>query len=393
MSQQLISRNPDLQRLRDDGYDVGVRANHLVLNNVPYVTAQREIKRGKLVSELTMAGDRTTRPKTHVIMFAGEYPCDRNGAPIEKIRHGTARQVLSEGMVVDHSFSNKPEAGYQDYYDKMSRYAIIISGPAESLDPSMTPRTYPVIVPEEDESVFQYFDTASSRAGITAVSAKLAGHKIAIIGVGGTGSYILDQAAKTPAGEIHLFDGDTYLTHNAFRSPGATSVEDLRQAYNKAAYFAAQYSRMHRHIIPHPYYLDATNVDELRGMSFVFLALDKGTLKRLIIEKLEECGIPFIDVGMGVNLVEGALLGVLRVTTSTAAKRDHVREKQRIPFTDGDGNNEYDQNIQIADLNALNATLAVIKWKKHCGFYHDLEHEHFTTYTIDGGTITNEDQP
>jgi hypothetical protein len=82
----------------------------------------------------------------------------------------------------------------------------------------------------------------------------------------------------------------------------------------------------------------------------------------------------------------------LRVTTSTSQKREHVRKKDRIPFSDGDGNDEYSRNIQIADLNALNAALAVVKWKKLSGFYRDLEHEHFSTYTIDGHTLINEDQ-
>ena len=48
-------------------------------------------------------------------------------------------------------------------------------------------------------------------------------------------------------------------------------------------------------------------------------------------------------------------------------------------------------HAQIADLNALSAVLAVIKWKKRRGFYADLENEHHTTYTIDGNAITNEE--
>lgn len=60
--------------------------------------------------------------------------------------------------------------------------------------------------------------------------------------------------------------------------------------------------------------------------------------------------------------------------------------------TSGEDNNEYSRNIQIADLNALNAALAVIKWKKIFGFYGDLEHEHFSTYDIDGNHLNNEDQ-
>ena len=36
--------------------------------------------------------------------------------------------------------------------------------------------------------------------------------------------------------------------------------------------------------------------------------------------------------------------------------------------------------------------LAVIKWKKVFGFYRDLEAEHFSTYTVDGNNVINEDQ-
>lgn len=393
MSQQRISRNPDLSRLQDEGYDIRIVHNHLVMRGVPYVNAAREVKRGILVSELTMAGDLTQRPSTHVMHFAGEYPCDRTGCPIEKIRHQSNRKVLGPDLVIDHSFSSRPPAGYADYHEKMSTYAAIIASPAAAIDPSAVAQVFPVVLPDrEEDSVFRYLDTASSRAGITAVTAKLAIPKIAIIGVGGSGSYILDLTAKTPVGEIHLFDGDRFLQHNAFRSPGAPCREELANAPNKAEWFAGRYAPMRRGIIAHPHYIDATNIDELSDMNYVFLALDKGTPKRAIIERLETWNIPFIDVGIGVNQVNEALHGVLRVTTSTPTMRDHVWTNQRIPFSDGDGNNEYDQNIQIADLNALNAALAVVKWKKLCGFYADLEHEHFSTYTTDGDLLTNEDQ-
>jgi hypothetical protein len=149
---------------------------------------------------------------------------------------------------------------------------------------------------------------------------------------------------------------------------------------------------MHRNIVPHEYFIDASNVDTLREMEFVFLCIDKGEAKKLIVAALEGWGVPFVDVGMGIDLTDGALGGIVRLTTSTPNKRDHVRTKNRIPYFDGDGNDEYSRNIQIADLNALNAALSVIKWKKIFGFYRDLEHEHFSTYTIDGNALTNEDQ-
>jgi hypothetical protein len=395
MSQQLISHNGDLQQLRNEGYDIQVKAKgaYLAMRGVPYVNSRREVKRGTLVSELSLADNVTIKPQTHVIYWAGEYPSNADGTEISKIRHQSQVKELDRDLVVQHSFSSRPDSGYADHHEKMVTYAAILSGPAHEIDRTAKAQTFPLIEPEEDEDcVFNYCDTASSRAEITAVTRKLELKKLAIVGVGGTGSYVLDLIGKAPVREIHIFDGDKFLQHNAFRSPGAPSGDELRQVLTKVAYFKAIYSKMHRGIMPHEYFIDASNVAELRDMEFVFLCMDKGEAKKLIVKKLEEWGIPSIDVGMGIDLTDDALGGILRVTTSTPQKRAHVWEKNRIPFSDGDGNDEYSRNIQIADLNALNATLAIIKWKKLFGFYRDLEHEHFSTYTIDGNTLVNEDQ-
>lgn len=390
MSHALISRSPDLQRLRNEGYNITVHAGHLVMRDVPYVTAAKVVQHGTLVSPLQLNNDRTEVPTQHVIYFAGEYPCDKDGAALERIRHSSGSQTLADGIVVEHSFSSKPANGYRDYHDKMTTYANMLWGPAHALDGTVTPKTFRVILAEQEDSVFTYVDTASTRAGIMGVTSKLAVPKLAIIGLGGTGSYVFDLVAKTPAGELHLFDGDLFLQHNAFRSPGAPSSKDLDRRLTKAEHFAKAYEPMRRKLFAHPYYVDATNVAELQGMSFVFVCLDKNEPKRPIIEYLEAQGIPFVDVGMGINLVGEALQGQLRVTTSTNTQRDHLR--QRISLADAPDADEYHQNVQIADLNALNAALAVIKWKKHCGFYHDLDHEHHCTYAIDGNHLINENR-
>jgi hypothetical protein len=198
--------------------------------------------------------------------------------------------------------------------------------------------------------------------------------------------------AKTGVREIHLFDGDKFLTHNAFRSPGAACIEELRREQFKVEYFCELYSKIRRNILPHAYFIDGTNVDELSDMDFVFLSLDKGSAKRALVRRMEELGIAFVDVGMGVYDVDGGLGAILRVTTSTAKKRDHVWEKNRIPLPEVEVDDEYDRNIQIAELNALNASLAVLRWKRLYGFYIDPEQEHHSTYTVDGNFITNEDR-
>lgn len=393
MSQQLINHSSDLKRLRDEGYGIKVvPSNHLLLEQIPYVNSKREIRYGTLVSVLTLNNNVTIKPNNHVVYFIGEQPCDKNGVEIAQIQHSPKQQKLSEELVVDRSFSNKPVGGYKDYYDKMVTYATILSSPAEALEPSVTAKTFPPIEPDEEESVFHYIDTASSRAGISAVTAKLESCKVAIIGLGGTGSYILDFVAKTPVKEIHLFDGDEFLQHNAFRAPGAPPIEVLKQELTKVEHFNRIYSSMHRKIYAHELYIDEANTEKLRGMSFAFICLDKGEVKRVILESLEAFNIPFVDVGMGLSMDEGKLGGLLRVTTSTATQRSHITDKRRISFSDGNGDNAYTQNIQIAELNAFNAALAVIKWKKLLGFYRDLENEHHSVYTIDGNTITNEDK-
>ena len=94
---------------------------------------------------------------------------------------------------------------------------------------------------------------------------------------------------------------------------------------------------------------------------------------------------------MGLELIDGSLGGILRVTASTPEKRDHVHQG-RISFTGGGPDDIYSSNIQVADLNALNALMAVIKWKKIRGFYRDLKREHHSTYTTDGNMSLNGDQ-
>jgi|SRR5579883_21169 len=388
MSHLLISRNPDLKRLRDEGYEVEIRAKHLLVHHVPYVTSQKAVAYGTLVCALTMAGDNIVAPESHVAYFIGECPCDKDGAVLSKVVGNSTPQKLAERVEIQHLFSSKPVEGYKGYYEKMKRYIDILTHQAWAWDENATALTGRIIDMEDDESVFHYPDTSSSRAGIEVVANKLANQKIGIVGVGGTGSYVLDFIAKTRVKEIHLFDGDKFLNHNAFRAPGAPSKDELSALPLKVDYFKNIYSKMHKGIVAHGVYMDESNVERLRGLNFVFLCMDRGGDKRLVVERLDEWGVSFIDVGMGVQEVDGALRGVLRVTTRTPQKRDHLQ--RRIPFNEG-GANDYSSNIQIAELNALNAVLALVKWKKLCGFYHDLEKEHFSTYNVTVNDTTNEE--
>ena len=386
MPHTTIARSADLQRLVQAGYDLEIRASHLLVKSIPYVNTSREVRYGTLASTLQLAGDITTTPETHAAMFIGDMPCDRDGNPMNYIRLSNKRRELGEGLIIDRDFSSKPmpSGSYPDYYEKVTAYVRIISGPARDIDPSATASAFSVLQAQESESVFRYHDTASTRAGTRALSEKLEAGPVAIVGVGGTGSYILDLVAKTPVPAIHLFDGDTLGQHNAFRAPGAVPIAALRGSPEKAVYFRDIYSEMHRNIIAHGH-LSESNAGKLAQMDFAFIAVGDGRARELAINTLEAHGVSFIVVGMGINPSANGLTGQLTVATSTDFCREEVRTS--VSTTNREEEDEYSRNIQIADLNSLNAALAVIRWKKHKGFYADFAGEHFTTYVLDGNRL------
>lgn len=323
-------------------------------------------------------------------MWAGSFPCDSKGVQLSTlVNRQNKNEKIREGLIATFSFSQKPRPeGYNDYHEKVTTYVKILEGHAHAVDPSPTAKTFPVIKSNDDQSVFSYMDTASSRAGFSAANEKLKRWKIAIIGLGGTGAYVLDFVAKTPVEEIHLFDGDYFLQHNAFRSPGAPSIGDLEKRKYKVEWFAEVYSRMRHNISAHAQFVDERNIGDLNDMNFAFLCME-GTNKKAIVDFLIGKKIPFIDAGIGMYNSDDFLGGNARVATCTPEFYGHI--PKRIDFT-GEGNNEYSRDIQIADMNALNAALAVIKWKKLSGFYLDMEKEHNTTYGIITNVITNDDR-
>jgi hypothetical protein len=287
-------------RLWEDGLDLDIKEGYLFVYQVPYLNGAREIKFGTLITWLMLAGDQTIQPD-HPLYFQGELPCHLDGTPISEIVNHNNLTTLTANITADRYFSASPvNSKYADYHEKVSNYLNILSGPAMEVDPTARERGARITVPEEEASVFKYTDSHSAKYGLHPLSDKLKQQKIAIIGLGGTGSYVLDMVAKTPVMEIHLFDGDYFLQHNAFRAPGAPGLEELCARPKKVDYFKGIYSRMHRKIFAHGYPITASNMSKLAVMDFVFLCIDKGAPKEVIIPFLLSHGISFVDTGMGV---------------------------------------------------------------------------------------------
>ena len=395
MSTQLIDHNDDLKRLKDEGFVLEFKFNlgYLLVHRIPYFNSKKEIKYGILVFRLHMAGDKTMRNIEHTAYFVGEAPCDRNGQILSSILNNSNKQQLFDNFIVDHYFSAKPQINngkYKDHYEKVVTYVGLISSHPKSVDNNITEKGNKIIE-SSDSSVFNYLDTNSNKPELSSLNNIFYEQKIGIICLGGTGSYLLDLICKVPVKEIHIFDGDWFYNNNAFRAPGAPSKEELISPQKKTSYFRRIYSKMNNSIVEHDYYISPENVNELDNFDFIFLCVDKGEIRKKIVTHLELKNISFIDMGMGINKNGDSLGGMLRVTTSTPEKRNHVWEKNRIPFID-DLENEYNSNIQIAELNCLNATLAVIKWKKLLGYYQDSTSEFNPFYLLGANHFINEDK-
>ena len=140
MQQQLINHSPDLTRLQDEGYQFEVCGGHLIVHHIPYVTLTKEVKYGSLVCTLTLASPtRTAKPPDHTIYFSGETPCHADGSALIEIINNSARQQLSESIVVNHYFSSKPKSGnYENYYEKIRTYSEILSAQAKVIDNQVT---------------------------------------------------------------------------------------------------------------------------------------------------------------------------------------------------------------------------------------------------------------
>lgn len=379
MLSTLVNHNDDIKRLLEKGYALSIDSNHLVVRDIPYLDMDKNLQWGAIVSILVFTDQQHVKQQDHQIFFCGGHPCELDGSSIRNLGGGpTNLRLASEDLVVQRSFSNKPNGGFKDWFEKIESYVTIICGPAMELYDT-NPLTFRVCE-DAGKSVFKFRDTMTSRAEIGDLASNLEEDKIAIIGLGGTGSYLLDFLVKTPVMEIHGFDGDWYHVHNSFRSPGMLDADELGK--RKSEVYQKRYEGFRDGIfIQNKYILSDSNKD-LEGITFAFVCVDKGTARSEIINLLIEMKIPFIDVGMGLNRDRDPISGTIRTTYFSKESGQNVLDKQFVPLTDLP-DDIYKNNIQISELNALNACLAIMKYKQLRGFYADDRDFYHMLFTLD----------
>jgi hypothetical protein len=364
--------SPDVQQLIDEDYSVTIEDGYLIVDNVPYVPFAGTVGRGALICAYTHQNGVPQLNGDHTVWFTGSAPCQADGASLDNALVADKTTQTIAGRQVLCRLSNKPENLEQmlaSFYNKLTHYIRKLTSHARVIDPTASASGTGSFAYRQKPSVFFYPNPAIARSGLDAYDAKLVVGKVAIIGLGGTGSYILDALAKTPVQEIHLYDHDVVDPGSAYRSPGAMTIEQAHGNLHKTDYFRDAYSVIRTGIVSHPVRVDAANVHELNDCSFVFVAIDNGPSRGVIARHLSGRAIPFIDVGIGVDKVAESvqLLGRARVTL---IESDATHMVESLPIADDQDDAVYN-NVQVIELNAMNAMLAVVKYKQLLGFYAD----------------------
>lgn len=392
MSQELICHNPELQRLQSGGFEIEVRGGLLIVHHIPYLNCKTEMLSGTLAMALNTSGNTVVRPHDHTAYWIGQQPCNSDGSIVPSLVNGPRRYNLGRGLISDYYLSCYPDStsGYKNYYDKVMVYYNTISAAALNYDKHKFLQLKGSGKVRSAGSVWRYDDTNASRAGIIGINERMLGYKVAIIGLGGTGGYLLDYLAKTEVAEIHLYDEDVFNTHNAFRAPGAPSIEQLNSQPFKVDYFGEIYGRMHTGIIPHRIRITKDNISELDDKDMVFICIDNPSVRNFISTYLADHNLSFIDSGMGLECSNDRLSGLVRVTEGFYGHYNHLKEAYVESVTDGE-EDMYKSNIQIAELNSLAAALSIIQWKKMLGVYNDYSDGSMNfIYSVSGNSITHQ---
>lgn len=392
MSQELICHNPELQRLQSEGFEIEVRGGLLIVHHIPYLNCKTEMLSGTLAMALNTSGNTVVRPHDHTAYWIGQQPCNSDGSIVPSLVNGPRRYNLGCGLISDYYLSCYPDStsGYKNYYDKVMVYYNTISAAALNYDKHKFLQLKGSGEVRSIGSVWRYDDTNASRAGIIGINERMLGYKVAIIGLGGTGGYLLDYLAKTEVAEIHLYDEDVFNTHNAFRAPGAPSIEQLNSQPFKVDYFGEIYGRMHTGIIPHRIRITKDNISELDDKDMVFICIDNPSVRNFISTYLADNNLSFIDSGMGLECSNDRLSGLVRVTEGFYGHYNHLKDAYGESVTDGE-EDMYKSNIQIAELNSLAAALSIIQWKKMLGVYNDYSDGSMNfIYSVSGNSITHQ---
>ena len=261
------------------------------------------------------------------------------------------------------------ERGYGDYGEKILAYARLI---ARETGKNWKRETMGSGVVKKGNNMVDQ-ETGLTRSAIGDMDQLFRQEKLAVIGAGGTGGFIVDMIAKCNVASIDIYDDDVVSQHTQLRWPGVVNRQVVEEHKNKAEYLAELYaSRTNMNIKGHALRVDGSKLTMFKDKTMVFVAVDRGPDRREILMGLTELTVNFIDCGIDLQKAADGLTASARVVR-TALDDGYEKRMELVEKTPGKdaGEGMYEAAVQIAEINALNATMAVVAWKQGIGFYKD----------------------
>ena len=228
-----------------------------------------------------------------------------------------------------------------------------------------------------DRGPFKIPNTFEERAAIGGMQDPIRDQRIGIIGLGGTGAYVLDLIAKTPVRAIHLLDSDRVDWHNLMRAPGAPTDDEItflkKNRLGKVAYYHAKYDPLREGIHAHAVRVDSSMGEFLSEcpIDYAFVCIDQrkncdSPRQDVVYAALSEAGVPFIDSGVSITLEDDSASGAV---TTSAYDAGSLAWRDAIPNARVEGDAPGYRNVQLPEVNALAASLAVMEWRRRTGQY------------------------
>ncbi len=228
---------------------------------------------------------------------------------------------------------------------------------------------------------FKIRTTYEARARIRPIQDRIREQNIAIIGMGGTGAYVLDLISKIPVKEIHILDLDNMKPDNLMRAPGAPTtkeieeIEDAESDLPKVRYYYSKYADFREDVYPH-----CIRVGDLEAFKafllekrihFAFVCIDQLTegdspRQDIVYRALSDSKIPFIDSGVSITSED-----MIRGAVTTSAYDASSSFWKYIPNAKVKGDKFGYGNVQLPEVNALAASLAVVEWRRRTNQYLD----------------------
>ena len=328
----------------------------------------------------------------HAVQIAidGEYDgrvYHADGTPIGNLVGGDGKTWSN--ISIKRGTQGRPEPD-ETAHDLLHRYAKHIVGAVSAAGYS-EPAAFAIPDP------FHIPNTFEARAAIAPVQDRIRGQRIAIIGLGGTGAYLLDLIAKTPVSEIHLLDSDCVDWHTLKRAPGAPTAEEIEfvraGSLLKVDYYHSKYAAFRDGIHPHSVRVDSSSMFAEflsdHPIDYAFVCIDQladgdSARQDVVYRAVSEAGVPFIDSGVSITLEDSAVRGAV---TTSAYDAGSDAWKDAIPNARLDGGAPGYRNVQLPEVNAAAATFAVMEWRRRTGQYVSESPSFYQKFRLETGRI------